>query len=102
MGSNFKRVVTFTYIVFTSQFIGLIYIYSYAIKLTTKFNDVGVDVTVFIPIIFLVAMFFLFRYVIKTKKYLIFFYISFSIFTSFLLYFMFNMYDILYHLGAFF
>jgi hypothetical protein len=102
MGSNFKKAVTFTYIIFISQFLGLIYIYFNAIKLTTRYEDIGIDITAFIPIAFWVVMFFLFNYVIKAKKYLILFYISFSIYTSILLLFMFRMHDLLYHLGAFF
>ena len=102
MGSNFKRVATFTYILFIFQLLSLIYIYFNAIRLSIRYEDIGIDITTFIPIIFFVVIFYLFKYVIKTKKYLVFFYVTFLIFTLAIILFIVRMYDLLYHLGAFF
>jgi hypothetical protein len=88
------------YSILASQFVGLVYVYFMAFKLTIRFEDIMIDETAFAPIVVLAIVSFFFTCIRKYKKYFFLFCVVFFIHIIAYLVFMFRICELLSGFGA--
>jgi hypothetical protein len=101
MTKDFLRGIgVFIYTILISQFVGLIYVYFRAFRLTIRYEDIVIDETAFAPALVLAIVSVFFAYIRKAKKYFLLFCVVFFIHIIAYLIFMFSICELLSALGA--